>query len=51
VDKLGSLINVTQAGQTEMAEILRDHLKRIQRDAAGIPVRLFLFTRTDQTRD
>lgn len=51
VDKLGSLINVTQAGQTEMAEILRDHLKRIQRDAAGIPVRLFLFTRTDGTRD
>jgi uncharacterized protein (DUF433 family) len=51
LDKLGSLINVTQAGQTEMAEILHDHLKRIDRDAKGVPVRLFLFTRKDDRRD
>jgi uncharacterized protein (DUF433 family) len=51
VDKLGSLINVTREGQTEMAEILRDHLKRIGRDAKGIPVKLFLFTRTDAVKD
>jgi uncharacterized protein (DUF433 family) len=49
--KLGSLINVTCEGQTEMADVIRDHLKRIERDAKGIPVRLFLFTRKDQIRD
>jgi uncharacterized protein (DUF433 family) len=51
LDKLGSLINVTQEGQTEMAEVIRDHLRRIERDAKGIPVRLFLFTRKDNVRD
>jgi len=51
LDKLGSLINVTQAGQTEMAEMIRDHLKRIERDAKGVPVRLYLFTRQDSVRD
>ena len=51
LDKLGSLINVTQEGQTEMAEMIRDHLKRIERDAKGVPVRLYLFTRHDHIRD
>jgi len=51
VDKLGALVNVTQDGQTEMADMIRDHLKRIERDTNGIPVRLFLFTRTDAARD
>jgi uncharacterized protein (DUF433 family) len=51
LDKLGSLINVSQEGQTEMAEIIRDHLKRIERDSEGIPVRLYLFTRKDAVRD
>jgi len=51
VEKLGSLINVTREGQTEMAEIIRDHLKRIERDAKGIPVKLYLFTRTDTVRN
>jgi hypothetical protein len=47
VDKLGSLINVTREGQTEMADVIRDHLRRIERDTQGIPVRLYLFTRKD----
>jgi uncharacterized protein (DUF433 family) len=51
LEKLGSLINVTQSGQTEMAEVIRDHLKRIDRDASGIPIRLYLFTRKDDVRD
>ena len=51
LEKLGSLINVTQEGQTEMAEIIRDHLKRIERDSKGVPVRLFLFTHHDSIRD
>jgi uncharacterized protein (DUF433 family) len=47
VERLGSLINVTREGQTEMADLIRDHLQRIERDAKGVPIRLFLFTRPD----
>jgi uncharacterized protein (DUF433 family) len=51
LEKLGSLINVTREGQMEMADLIRDHLKRIERDKQGIPIRLFLFTRNDDSRD
>lgn len=34
-----------------MADMIRDHLKRIERDTQGIPVRLYLFTRKDGIRD
>lgn len=51
VEKLGSLVNVNREGQTEMAELMRDHLKRIERNTQGVPVRLFLFTRKDEIRD
>jgi uncharacterized protein (DUF433 family) len=51
LEKLGSLINVTREGQTEMADVIRNHLKRIERDTQGVPVRLFLFTRKDDIRD
>jgi uncharacterized protein (DUF433 family) len=51
LEKLGSLINVTQTDQTEMREVIHDHLKRIDRDASGIPIRLHLFTRRDDVRD
>lgn len=47
VERLGALVNVTQEGQTEMADVLREHLKRVERDAQGVPIRLFLVTRSD----
>jgi hypothetical protein len=47
LEKLGSLVNVTREGQTEMADVIRDHLKRVEQDTQGMPVRLFLFTRKD----
>jgi len=34
-----------------MADVIRDHLRRIERDTQGIPVRLYLFTRKDRIRD
>ncbi len=46
VEKYGQLINVTQQGQLAMRHILRMYLSRIERDAAGVPVKLYLFTRT-----
>jgi uncharacterized protein (DUF433 family) len=51
IEKLGSLINVTREGQTEMADVMRDHLRRIERNTQGVPVRLFLFTRKDEIRN
>ena len=45
VEKYGRLINASQHGQVEMKEIIRGFLKRVQRDAAGVPIKLFPFTR------
>lgn len=46
VEELSSLVNVTHEGQIEMRELLLAHLHRIERDSAGLPIRLFPFTRT-----
>lgn len=46
VDELSSLVNVTREGQIEMKELLLAHLQRIDRDPAGLPIRLYPFTRT-----
>jgi uncharacterized protein (DUF433 family) len=46
VDKYGQLINLTQQGHLAMRSILRIYLSRIERDAAGVPIKLYLFTRT-----
>jgi uncharacterized protein (DUF433 family) len=45
VEELSSLVNVTSEGQIEMRELLLAHLHRIERDRAGLPIRLFPFTR------
>jgi len=46
VEELSSLVNVTHEGQIEMKDLLMAHLHRIERDPAGLPIRLFPFTRT-----
>lgn len=46
VDKYGKLINLAQQGQLAMRDILRVYLSRVERDVAGIPVKLYLFTRS-----
>ncbi len=45
VQKYGQLINVSEKGQLAMRNLLRAHLRRIERDLGGLPVRLFPFTR------
>ena len=45
VEQLGRLINVSRQGQFEMASMLQAYLARVERDAAGIPIKLFPFTR------
>lgn len=46
IEKYGQLINITQQGQLAMRDILRVYLSRIERDDKGIPVKLYLFTRS-----
>ncbi len=48
IEKYGQLINISQDGQLAMRHILRVYLSRIERDAAGVPVKLYLFTRLRQ---
>ncbi len=45
VEKYGRLINVSEAGQLAIRDLLQAHLKRIERDPQGIPIRLYPFTR------
>lgn len=45
VQKYGQLINVSQEGQLEMREVIEAHLRRVERDQAGLAIRLYPFTR------
>ena len=51
IEQYGQLINISRAGQTAMREIISAALRRIDRDPAGVPIKLYPFTRsaTDQT--
>ncbi len=49
VKHLGHLINVSSEGQFAMEQMLETYLSRVERDRAGVPVRLFPFASTGQT--
>ena len=51
IQKFGQLINISQAGQLAMKEVLEAHLHRIERDVAGIPVKLYPFTRKRDSQE
>lgn len=45
ITRFGQLINISKEGQLAMRDVLRAHLDRIERDAGGLPIRLYPFTR------
>lgn len=45
VDFYGNLENISQEGQTEIRECVKAYLERIERDPAGIPIKLYPYTR------
>ena len=45
VRELEKLVNVSQEGQFEIEAVVRTFLKRIKRDPAGAPIKLYPFTR------
>ena len=51
VEKYGRLINISQDGQLAIRNLLEAHLRRIERDEAGLAVRLFPFTRKRQPEE
>jgi uncharacterized protein (DUF433 family) len=51
VDHLGTVINISKDGQVEMAELIRAYLERIDRDAKGLPIKLYPFIRTQAPRE
>ena len=44
-EKFGQLLNLTKEGQVEIGELLRDYLKCVRRDPAGVPIKLYLVPR------
>jgi uncharacterized protein (DUF433 family) len=51
VDHLGQVINISKDGQLEMADLIRAYLERIDRDAKGLPVKLYPFMRSQAPRE
>jgi hypothetical protein len=45
VERYGELVNASRDGQQAMKEIFGVYLARIERDAGGLPIRLYPFTR------
>lgn len=41
VEMFGNLVNISQEGQLAMKELIETHLRRIERDTAGLPIRLY----------
>ena len=46
IQHYGKLVNISRGGQLEMRNVVETYLSRIERDHAGMPIRLFPFTRT-----
>jgi uncharacterized protein (DUF433 family) len=43
LERFGQLVNLTRAGQIAIREVLLEHLHRVERDDALIPIRLYPF--------
>lgn len=49
--ELGEVINLTRNGQVEMADMILAYLERVERDAKGLPIKLYPFMRSQPPRD
>jgi uncharacterized protein (DUF433 family) len=49
VEHLGDFISASEGGQIAVRDLLKAHLRRIERDNKGFPLRLYPFTRVDET--
>ena len=49
VEKFGEILNISRDGQIEMKELIRAHLRCVERDPKGIPMKLYLVPRKGLT--
>jgi uncharacterized protein (DUF433 family) len=49
VEHLGDFISASEGGQLAVKDLLKARLRRIERDNRGFPLRLYPFTRLDET--
>lgn len=47
LSRLGQLINLSRSGQLAMRKMLEGHLRRVERDLSGMPLRLLPFVSTE----
>jgi uncharacterized protein (DUF433 family) len=48
IERYGTLINASQAGQTALKDALNAHLERIEPDDSGLAIKLYPFTRSHE---
>ena len=51
IEEVGRLVNASRDGQIAMASVPRAYLKRVERDPAGVPIKLYPFTRRSAAAD
>lgn len=51
VERYGHLINASREGQQAIKEIIGVYLERIERDAKGVPIKLYPFTRDTAAKE
>lgn len=51
IEQYGRLINISQEGQLAIKDLLKAYLRRIERAADGLPIKLYPFTRKGQTEE
>ena len=51
VEHLGEIINLSQRGQVEMTHMIMAYLERVERDARGVPIKLYPFMRSQPLRE
>lgn len=51
VEEFGEIINLAEPDQLLMKKVLEAHLSRIERDAHGVPLKLFPFSRRGEASD
>ena len=51
VEHLGEIINLSQHGQVEMTHMIMAYLERVERDAKGVPIKLYPFMRSQPLRE
>lgn len=51
VERLSEIINLARNGQVEMADMIRAYLERVERDAKGMPIKLYPFMRSQPLRE